>query len=612
MALLDNAFYVNFGNGSSTGWFGLTAWSAGATKHCGDIIRQATVSPAATERVFVCIASTSGTGTTGGAEPAWGTTTRGQKFTDNTVTWQECSGIAALNGDLTNTPTWAQYKAVTSTGSLGQVIKSGDGTKILIMTTAGTIGASEPASWATFTNAGATTVDNGATWTTIAAVPSGFANGAAVAARVHVVGANTWAQAGNYIFVGDNSAETSQPNASINTSGGTNANPLKIISFDHNGTYPPTALLAGASIATAAGTGIIITNSAAYWYGITFISGTNTGATSNITIGGGAVSWVFDNCNFNVNNTSGSSGIILASAVGNVTYVEWRNCSVKFGAAGQSIQSSNAQFNWKNSTALMAGSTVPTVFFVPNAAGGAHISVLEGVDFNAVTSGILSTPNAVSNVEGLTVFNNCKINSGVTTSATPGGHAGWRTDLVATDSTTTYQRSERWRYQATETTETSITRVGGATDPAGRTQSRKIVTTANSYWLNPYTMESLAIWNSTTGQNVTVTVEGTINAAAVPKNDDIWIEVLYFGSNLTPLGTLDTTNTKTSILASNGNQTTSSSTWNGGGSGAGWSPFKMVVILSSPQPAVQGYIYVRVKVAKAGTTYYIDPQITLS
>ena len=610
MALLDNVFYCNFGNGSSTGWFGLTAWATGVTKHCGDIIRQATVSPAATERVFVCVASTSGTGTTGGAEPSWGTTTRGQKFTDNTVTWQECSGVAALNGDLTNTPTWAQYKAVTSTGTLGQVIQSGDGTKILIMTTAGTIGASEPGTWATFTNAGATTVDNGATWTTIAAVPSGFAAGAAVAARLTHIGAVNWGQAGNTLYIADASAETGQPVGNINNGTGTIANPCKVLCHN-SGAFPPAAanLSTGATITSSSGTGITLAGSF-YMRGVSFLAGTNNSSAASITIGSNTMN-IFDTCNFTLNNTAASSNIIIANSASNTTYCEWRNCSVKFGNAAQGITTLNATFVWKNSTALLGGSSVPSTLIIPNTVGGGHLTVCEAIDFNGMTSGVISSPSASSN-PALCVLIDCKLNAGTTIGATPANPAGWNTDAVSCDSTTTYQRSERYRYQATETTETTITRVGGASDPAGRTQSRKIVTTSNSSWFNPYTMETLAIWNNTTTQDVTVTVEGTINAAAVPKNDDIWMELTYFGSALTPIGTLDTTNTKTTILAANGNQTTSSSSWNGGGSGAGWSPFKMVVTLSSPRPAVAGYIYVRIKVAKAGTTYYIDPQITLS
>src|SRR3954470_14971670 len=102
MALVDNAFYVNFGNGSSTGYYAVTAWATGATIAAGAIRRQLAAPAVGSERVFVCIVAGTTHATT---EPTW-VITRGGKTTDNTVTWQECTGIAALNGDATNTPSW--------------------------------------------------------------------------------------------------------------------------------------------------------------------------------------------------------------------------------------------------------------------------------------------------------------------------------------------------------------------------------------------------------------------------------------------------------------------------------------------------------------------------
>ena len=108
-----------------------------------------------------------------------------------------------------------------------------------------------------------------------------------------------------------------------------------------------------------------------------------------------------------------------------------------------------------------------------------------------------------------------------------------------------------------------------------------------------------------------MTVCGPVNAGALPKNDDIWLEVEYLGSSATPLGTIVTT-TKASLLASNAAVTSDSSTWNGGGSGAGWSPFQLTTTLSSPQPGLPGYLHARIRAAKASTTFYLDPKIELS
>jgi hypothetical protein len=183
--------------------------------------------------------------------------------------------------------------------------------------------------------------------------------------------------------------------------------------------------------------------------------------------------------------------------------------------------------------------------------------------------------------------------------------------VVRCDSSGTAYKSARYAYEGTETTETSITRVGGAADPTGQAQARKIVTTANSQWLRPFRAEPYAIWNPRTAANVVVTVCGTVNAGALPNNDDIWLEVEYLGSSLTPLGTIVTT-TKSNVLAANAAVASDGSSWNGGGSGVGWSPFKLTATLSSPQPGLAGYIHVRPRVAKPSATFYLDPQVTLS
>jgi hypothetical protein len=207
------------------------------------------------------------------------------------------------------------------------------------------------------------------------------------------------------------------------------------------------------------------------------------------------------------------------------------------------------------------------------------------------------------------LIKDCKLNATATISSP--SMSGPTLQLVRSDSGAIAYKSARYTYEGTETTEASITRVGGASDPTGQAQSRKIVTTANSQWLRPFKAEPYAIWNPTAGANVTVTVYGTINAGALPNNDDIWIEVEYLSSSASTLGTIVTT-TKASILAANAAVASDGSTWNGGGSGAGWLPFKLTATLSSPQPGMAGYLHARVRAAKASTTWYLDPKVVLT
>jgi hypothetical protein len=70
----------------------------------------------------------------------------------------------------------------------------------------------------------------------------------------------------------------------------------------------------------------------------------------------------------------------------------------------------------------------------------------------------------------------------------------------------------------------------------------------------------IAKWNTLTGSARTVTVYGLVNGAAVPNNDQIWLECQYFGSSSSPLASF-ANNTKASNLAT-GSALTADSTSN--------------------------------------------------
>jgi hypothetical protein len=596
MALVDNAFYVNFGNGSSTGWFGVSVWATGASKVCGNLIRQLTVSPALTERCFVCIASTGGTGTTGGTEPTWSTPSRGQKFTDNTVTWQECSGIAALNGDLANTPSWTVVKNTAVT--LGQVIKNVAGTLILICTTAGTAGNGAEPSWAAFTNAGATTADNTVTWTTLGA---SFSAWAAPHARLNNAYAANWGQAGNSFFFGDNSAETHT--ASVNlVNPGTNASPCFIYCCDHTVAPPTSANLKTTGTWSVTGASNLQFNGGyAYYYGITFTAGSATNQ-GNITLGAASSAFAqkMENCSMVLGGTNAASIFNFGNGLA-ATRVWLANTTLGFNNVSQAIVLNVNEFVWENTPSALVGSAVPTILFKPSAANGT--SILRGVDLSAAGSGKTIVQGAA--VSGFVNLVDCKLGASVTVAATTLAIGGTLTNVIRSDSSGTNYRQERYAYEATQTVETTIVRTGGASIE-GTGQSWKIVTTANPKWLWPYKSPFMQVENKATGANVTVTVYGIWGTGSVPNNDDIWIEAEWLGSASFPLGSF-INSTKANNLAAGSALSSDSSTW-----GGSTTPFKMSVTLSSPQPAQTGPINIRVLAAKPSTTFYIDPQPVLN
>jgi len=96
---MANNWYINYGNGSSTGYYAVAQWTSGhayvnsSNGGRGDYVRQLATPAVGSERVFRCTTS----GTSGGAEPTW-TLTHNATTSDNTVVWTECTGAEADQG----------------------------------------------------------------------------------------------------------------------------------------------------------------------------------------------------------------------------------------------------------------------------------------------------------------------------------------------------------------------------------------------------------------------------------------------------------------------------------------------------------------------------------
>lgn len=602
MAFYDTTWYTNAGDQSTTGHYAVAKRPQNAAVAAGVLRRQFTAPAVGSERVFVCIVA----GTTANVADATWVLTRGAKTTDGTATWQECTGASAANGDLTNTVNWTQAKAI-GVPTLGAIIQRNNGASYQICSTAGTLGASEPGFSDT---AGVTTTEGTTTWTSLGVVGN-FTAGGAPHARLANACAATWSAGGHTIYVGDNHAESQTTAISITATGAANF-VNKIICHNHSGSYPPATgdITTGATVTTTAAAGITVVGASGpafcYIRGIAFAAGSGTASAANITVGASTGGVYFDACSLQLANTSASSIMTLGGA-GSFSILSFNNTTFKFAASGQNITLGPAVVVWSNTApGLASGSSVPAVLFNLNSTSTIPNLTVEAVDLSALTGAVLSYNQAMG---GNFTFKDCKLNAsaGVGTPSGPGSVV----QLIRCDSGATAYKSARYAYEGTETTETSITRVGGASDPTGQAQSRKVVTTANTQWLRPFRCEPYAIWNPTTGSNVTVTICGTINSGTLPNNDTIWLDVEYLGSSATPQGTIVTT-TKANLLASNAAVASDSSTWNGGGSGAGWSPFKLTITLSSPQPGLAGYLHARVRVGSASTTYYIDPKVTLT
>lgn len=571
------------------GWSSVTAWSTGATIAAGVLRRQSATPAVGSERVFISIVAGTTHATT---EPTW-TTTKGAKTTDNTVTWQECTGNPAVNGDLTNTPLSSSVRSVAQ--ALGKIIQNNAGTRLFICSTAGTPGGSEP-SYNTAA-VGNTTTDGTATWTYIG---TSFSNWAAPFAKLQTVVGSAFAAAGDTVYVGDDHAQT-QASSLSGSPNGSQAAPLSIWCIDHTVNLPPTSSdlksdpyttssPACAQVATTASNAQTWAGIANF-YGIVFNCG--SGAAS-VILNMGNITGRFERCSFrNLGTTGSTSAVLLPDG-------DMIDCSVQLNAAGHSArQSPSGRTRWlKSGSSAVIGATLPTILFYPGSAG---ILIVDGVDLSALGSGktIFGTTGAGSDLDQLLIRS--KIDAAVTIAATPIIREH-RIDAIACAGSGIAYPHQRFRYAAALTPETTIVRTGGATD--GTTPlAWKIVTTANASWLLPFESFPIAVWNETVGSPVTVTVYGIWGGGAVPNNDDIGIRVEYLGSSGSPIASA-VYSTKASYLATGSALTSDGSTW-----GGGTTPFKMSVTFT---PHLAGEFLVYIEAYRASTTFYIDPVPELS
>lgn len=403
--------------------------------------------------------------------------------------------------------------------------------------------------------------------------------------------------AGDTVYISDRHAET-QGSALSFTVPGTLAAPNIMLCTDHTKwPTPGSGDLKTTATITTTGAFALTANGSFYCYGVTFSAG--SGATTvQLKLCGTAQNWQsFKSCALvKAGTTAQTNSITTASN----TTVILDGTTVQFGNTGDGL-SPLGLFIWKNTPTAIAGATIPTNLFAANAANGNYL--FDGVDLSALGSG-KNIFAALANVNTYARLLNCKLGSSVTVAAAPANPSNF-IDVVSCDSGATIYREERYKYQGTQTVETTIVRTGGASD--GTTPiSWKLVTTANSKWVSSFDSHRMAIWCDTTGSH-TVTIYGTTTVGGVPNDDDIWIDVLYFGDTLTPQGSIATTNKANFLVASGAtNNTSDASTWGGTGAGNG---FKMVTPTFTVN--MKGYLYVTVNMAKATSTYYIDPLVVV-
>jgi hypothetical protein len=385
-----------------------------------------------------------------------------------------------------------------------------------------------------YVRSGATGTASGASWTD---------------AKTTLAAALAVASSGDTFWLADDHSESQSTNLTL-ASPGTISNPCLIFSVDHTVANPvgvASALkvdnytlgtTACATITTSVSATITFTG-IAFCRGVVFNAGTGANAPAITNTG----PWTFQDCSYRKLGTLANSGAFVFSVDGTILI----NHTFQFSHGGDRIVVGGLfQWLYTNQAPALLGSTIPPIFI----RNGSTIAIcrLDCIDLSNMVSGSdIFQAGATASMFCEVV--NCIFDSSFNTMTTA---IATRTALVNTfetalTSTTTRQRLDGW--QGAFNQNLVVVRTGGTSDGV-TAWSWDISTTSDAKFEFPFQTWPIPVFNTTTGVSVTVTVYGIINAAALPRNDELWIDAIYQGSTTTPIGAIKTSAKSNSLAAS--------------------------------------------------------------
>lgn len=378
-----------------------------------------------------------------------------------------------------------------------------------------------------------------------------------------------------------------------------------VISSDRASGFPPTAELAGARIGSNSSTALTLLNSFES-RGVFWSSGDNSTAARN---------FVFDStaaANFvrivgggiELKNTGAGSRFVLGT--GSTTRnsrIQLENAEVRFGNTGQGFQMQMASLSISGGGT--AGSAI-TEFIKSFSNVCANVDV-RCFDMTTCATGMHLLASSIYGI-GRAVFDKIKAPTSWTGGliSSPSSFGSFSAIATNVDSADTNYRMMATGQNNRLFTESTVVRTGGASD--GVTPiSWRLVTSGDSYerCASSQTPE-IVLWVDAPGSPITVTVEVLTDGVTLT-NAQCWLEIQFLNSTSTPLGAR-VSDELANPLSAPANQESSSVAWTTTGI---TTPVKQKLSVTFT-PQEKGYISAVVKLARASTTVYVDPLLTVT
>jgi hypothetical protein len=383
---------------------------------------------------------------------------------------------------------------------------------------------------------------------------------------------------------------------------------FQIICVDRAGSVPPVAadVTTGAVERCTSGSVTLRLEGHAYIEGVEFRTndgGNDNGASLALLISANAPGALyFKNCILrHAGGTSNSGSIIfgVSHAQSRESLIVMDNTNVQFNSVNQTW-TIGGRVIWKGGSLL---GTAPTNMLRVRIGQHCHLTAY-GVDLSLAGSGKnLSLVSTGAN--GLMEFINCKLGASVTpVSGSSNGPGGVRVDFVNCDDADTNHRFARHMWGGSIVQESTIVKSSGASD--GTTAlSFKAVSNSNAGIAFPLLAAEIFGWIDSTGSK-TFTVEIVTDNVTL-NDDEIWLEVEYLGTSGVPMSVIGN-DRRATVLTTAAAQASSSVTWTTTGLGT---PTKQKLEVTGTVNE-KGPFVARVYLAKASTTVYIDPLVTVS